>query len=170
MTDTEALLARLHEAIARTRKQYAEWTPESYPLTKLDYLSVLEAEAIASELKELRMQIRVERGYAEMKEAELERVRAELDKAEQERMGWHGRALDAEQHKFLAQARLDRAVKALRARCFLCADGIPRRECEPMEAYNRTITGLHSWRGNDRMECGLTSEEASIVAEIEESS
>jgi hypothetical protein len=51
----EAALARLREAIARTRRKYVEGTPEQYPLTVLDYLTVLEAEAIASELERLRI-------------------------------------------------------------------------------------------------------------------
>ena len=49
---------------------------------------------------------------------------------------------------------------AVLARCFMCADGIARQDCEPFDMHNYTVSGLHSWRGNDRMFCGLTQQEA----------
>jgi len=46
--------------------------------------------------------------------AERQELREELERVKAERDGWHGRALDAEEHKRVKQARLDTALSALR--------------------------------------------------------
>lgn len=58
------------------------------------------------------------------------------------------------------RAQIVEMRRVILARCFMCERGIPRREIEPFDSHTTRVSGLHSWRGNDRMWCGISTEEA----------
>lgn len=95
---------------------------------------------------------RIEEQYEEAKDLlEVEKLKHEVTRGHESR-------LRAERNGLLEQKEALRT--AVLARCFMCADGIARQDCEPFDMHNYTVSGLHSWRGNDRMFCGLTQQEA----------